>query len=61
MTTTTERRAIRARMLKRAGARKVRITRDGMVLITGEMPRGDGGRVTWTQYAGDVDTLARQM
>jgi hypothetical protein len=43
---------IRKIVTAREGVRKVRISRDGRVTATGEMPRGDGGRETWTRFEG---------
>ena len=46
---------IRQQVKNRAGVRKVRIATNGDIFATGEMPRGDGGRRTWTMYVGHVN------
>jgi len=45
---------IRAQVMEREGVRKVRVKRDGTIIAIGEMPRGDGGRRTWSQYVGQA-------
>lgn len=46
--------AIRASVGCRPGVRRVRITRRGDIIATGEMPRHDGGRRTWSVFVGNV-------
>lgn len=46
--------AIRASVGSRPGVRRVRITRRGEIIATGEMPRHDGGFRTWSMFVGNV-------